>query len=133
MKAFLDSQASLPNVDPTKLKSATSAQVIGMFSHHRDVKVALEELHEAGFPDSLITLVTSNRRYKAWFSELNIKNHSDWQLFESNHGVQNFFQRLFNRGKYLLLVKGDEVELNSVGSIMFRRHGHGEIWHNHKI
>lgn len=133
MKVFLDSHVSLQKIDPIKLDNSASAHVIGVFSHHRDVKVVLEELREAGFPNSLITLVTSNHQYNSWFSELNIAKDLNWQFFDSNRGIRNFFQRLFQQGKYFLLVQGNEVDLNSASSIMGRRHGHGEVWHNYQI
>lgn len=133
MKVFLDSHPSLQNMESIELNSSTSAQVIGVFSHHRDVKVALEELREAGFPNSLITLVTSNHQYNTWFSELNIAKDLNWQFFDSSHGIRNFFHRLFQQSKYFLLVQGNDFDLNSAGSIMGRRLGHGEVWHNQQI
>ena len=133
MKTFLASNAYLQMIDPIKLGSSTSAQVIGVFSHHRDVKVALEDLIEAGFPSSLITLVTSNHLYNTWFSELKTGSDLDWRFFDPDHSILSFFLRLFKKSRYFLLVQGDEVDLNSAGSIMGRRRGHGNVWHNHQI
>ena len=133
MKVILNSSTSLQEIDPINLDGSTSAQVVGVFSHHRDVKVALEELSEAGFPGSLITLITSNHQYNDWFSELNTANDFNWQLLDSNHGIWNFFRRLFKQSNYFLLVQGNEADLNSAGSIMGRRLGHGTVWHNHQI
>jgi hypothetical protein len=42
---------------------------------------------------------------------------------------QGFFQRLFQKGKYLLLVIGTQNDVNFAGTIMGHRRGHSEIWH----
>lgn len=107
---------------------SNSARLVGVFSHHRDVKVVLEELEDAGFPASLITLMARNCQRYAWLPEIKLDNSFDEAKLGCDRDRQNFFQRLFRRGKYLLLVSGSSAELSSAGSIMGRRRGHSEVW-----
>lgn len=100
---------------------------IGVFINHRDVKVALEELQEAGFSLSEITLIT--RRWRDdWLRGVNVCQSFQAEFFGSNETAQNFFQKLFKRGKYLLLLTGETKEMNSAGSIMGRRQAHADVW-----
>ena len=103
------------------------AHEVGVFSHHRDVKVAVEELQEAGFGLSKITLIA--RRWRSdWSSDLTISDRFDEESFGTNEAARNFFQKLFKRGKYLLLLTGRENEMNAAGAIMGRRQAHAKVW-----
>lgn len=110
-------------VDPN-----STAHLIGVFSHHRDVKVALEELEDAGFPSSLITLIARNCQRYSWLPNIKLDNSFDEIKLGCDRATQNFFQRLFRRGKYLLLVSGNSTDLSSAGSIIGRRR-HSQVWH----
>ena len=127
---------------------------VGVFASHRDVLVAIEELLEAGFSlDGIALVARQARRNFAGvrpvvlkdtpsdkFTEQEAKHH-DWQedftiydnfnveLFGLNEIDRYFFLRLFERGKYLLLVTGTEQDLKSIGAIIGRRRGHGEVWY----
>ena len=105
------------------------SRIVGVFSHHRDVKVALEELTEAGFSTNLITLIARNCQRHSWLPKLNTKNCFNDETFSFNRPAREFFQRLFQRGKYLLLITGDEQDLSYASSIIGRRRGHSEVWH----
>lgn len=108
-------------------KQSDLTHEVGVFSHHRDVRVAVEELQEAGFSLSEITLIA--RRWRSdWLRNLNIYNSFDEESFGSNEAAQNFFQKLFQRGKYLLLLTGKENEMNAAGAIMGRRQAHAKVW-----
>jgi hypothetical protein len=106
-----------------------STHLMGVFSHYRDAKVALEELEEAGFVLNKITLVARNYWRYHWRNELTVSECFDEELFGSNQVVRYFFQRLYQRGKYLLLFPGKKNDVSFVGAIMGRRQGHSEVWY----
>lgn len=130
MKAFLN--LSDP-VSHSSLKETVSnselSQIVGVFSHHRDAKVAIEELTEAGYPINLVKLIARNCQQYSWLPEIDTYNSFDDDAFAGNSTAQNFFQKLFKKGKYLLLVAASRQEVGSVSSIIGRRRGHSEIWH----
>ena len=123
---------TIPNSDRWSTQNkfnSDSSRIVGVFSHHRDVKVALEELTEAGFPSSLITLIARNCQRYSWLPTVNTNEYFDEKTFSFNRVAREFFQRLFQRGKFLLLITGDEQDLSYASSIIGRRRGHSEVWH----
>lgn len=58
-KTLVASSGCTQGSQPTAV-NALSPLAIGVFLHHRDVKVALEESIEAGFPLSWMTLIARN-------------------------------------------------------------------------
>ena len=134
MKALLDSHISLSDIFGTRQTisdpgSNSSARIVGVFSHHRDVRVALEELTEAGFSTSSIALIARNCQRHSWLPEVNTNNYFDEETFSFNRAARKFFQRLFQKGKYLMLVTGNERDVTYAGSIIGRRRSHSEVWH----
>lgn len=141
MKAFFKSKALLRNT--TKLKDIShnhslliqnenenqASYGIVVFSHHRDVKVALDDLRNAGVSHDEIILIARNARRYSWYPRLLIDSYFDPEKFNFNQVAQEFFLRLFQRGKYLVLIAGDKDEVNSISKIMGRRPGHSEVWH----
>lgn len=108
-------------------KQSDLTHEVAVFNHYRDVKVAVEDLQEAGFPLSEITLIA--RRWRSdWLRNLTIYNSLDETSFSLDEAAQNFFQKLFQRGKYLLLLTGRENEMNAAGVIMGRRQAHVKVW-----
>ena len=101
-----------------------------VFSHHRDVKVALDDLKDAGFgySDRLLLMARNAERY-SWHRQLTIYNYFDVEEFDCSHADKDFFWRLFQRGKYLLLISGTRYDINSVTKTVARRRGHAEVWH----
>ncbi len=108
--------------------NAGIAHEVGVFAHHRDAKVAIEELQEAGVSLNEITLVARNAWHHHWLGDLTIYSYFNEKLFDSDQIARRFCQKLFQQGKYLLLVTEKENELNA-GSIMGRRRGHSKVWY----
>lgn len=133
MKTLLDSHTLSGIFGSRKIISNTSNtscdRIVGVFSHHRDVKVALEELLEAGFPTSTIELTARNCQRHSWLLEVATNNYFDEETFSCDRAARKFFQRLFQRGKYLMLVTGNERDVTHASSIIGRRRGHSEVWH----
>ncbi|MDJ0568955.1 MAG: hypothetical protein QNJ53_07890 [Pleurocapsa sp. MO_192.B19] len=135
MKTFLNTQALLSRTVSSEeiakkiaKNSNELSHIVGVFSHHRDAKVALDDLQDAGFPSNWITLIARNCRRYSWSSNLNIYNCFEQETFGLNQITQGFFQRLFQRGKYLVLVTGNKNDVNSAASIIGRRRSHSEVW-----
>jgi hypothetical protein len=103
-------------------------RAIVVFSHHRDLKVALDELHYAGFSNDWITLITRNTKHCSWCSEFITKNYFDAEKFNFSQVTQDFFFKLFRRGKYLVLISGNEQDVDAASKIMSRRQNHAKVW-----
>ena len=99
-----------------------------VFSHHRDVKVALEELSCAGFSSDCLTLIARHAK-RLNYSGLVTKSCFDPKQFDFNQIAQDFFSRLFKRGKYLVLINGGEYDVNAASKIVSRRQNHAKVWH----
>ena len=101
-----------------------------VFSHHRDVKVALDDLRDAGFDysDRFILMARNAKRY-SWHCELTAYNYFDVEEFDCSQADRDFFWRLFQKGKYLLLISGTKYDVDSATRIVARRRGHAEVWH----
>lgn len=104
-------------------------RAVAVFSHHRDVKVALEELDDSGFSRDSLTLVARQAKRCIGCSELITNSNFDDCRFSLNLEVQKFFSRLFKKGKYLLLVNGSEHDVDAACKIISRRRNHAEVWH----
>jgi hypothetical protein len=103
-------------------------RAVVVFSHHRDLKVALDELHDAGFSDDWLTLMTRDVQRCSWYAELITKNYFDAEKFDFSEVAQNFFSQLFQRGKYLVLISGNEDVVGTASKIMSRRQKHAKVW-----
>lgn len=99
-----------------------------VFSHHRDVQVALDDLDNFGLSHDSIVLIAQNVRRYSWSPKLEINNYFAPEKFDFNHIAQEFFLRLFQRRKYLVLITGNSEQVNVISKIMARRHGHAEAW-----
>jgi hypothetical protein len=108
-------------------KSCDKIRAVVVFSHHRDLKVALDELHHAGFSDDWITLVTRNTKHCSWCSQLIANNYFETK-FNFSQAAHKFFWQLFQRGKYLVLISGNESNVNAASKIMSRRQDHAQVW-----
>ena len=115
----------LPNNN--KANDSHSHAVV-VFSHHRDVKVALEELSYAGFSSDCLTLIARHAQ-RLDCSGLVIKSCFDPKQFDFNQIAQDFFSRLFKRGKYLVLIDGGKYDVNAASKIASRRQNHAKVWH----
>jgi hypothetical protein len=109
--------------------SCYPTRAVVVFSHHRDLKVALDELHHAGFSNDWITLITRNTKHCSWCSEFITKNYFDAEKFDFNQVAQKFFWQLFQRGKYLVLLSGNGYDVDAASKIMSRRQDHAKVWH----
>jgi hypothetical protein len=99
-----------------------------VFHHHRDVKVAIAQLQEAGIPmEWIVTIARDYRRYD-WSLGVKISDRFDEQFLNISPGERRFFYKRFQQGKYLVIVEGEENAICFAGAIMSRRRGHSEVW-----
>ena len=108
--------------------SDNRSHAVVAFSHHRDVKVALEELNCAGFSTDCLTIIARHAK-RLDDSELVIKSCFDARQFDFSQIAQEFFSRLFKRGKYLVLIDGRKYDVCAASKIISRRQSHVEVWH----
>jgi hypothetical protein len=116
------------NLEQCPSQSCHETSAVAVFSHHRDLKVALDDLHRAGFSDDWITLTARNTKRCSWCSELITKNYFDAEKFNFSQAAQDFFLKLFQRGKYLVLISGDQHGVDAASKIMSRRQNHAKVW-----
>ncbi|MEL6929938.1 MAG: hypothetical protein AAFO95_15045 [Cyanobacteria bacterium J06600_6] len=102
---------------------------VAVFSHHRDVKVALDDLDYDGFSFDDLTLVTRHPQRCQNYSGLITCSDFDARKFGLNLAAQRLFSRLFAKGKYLLVVDGSLHDVNAASRIVSRRRHHAEVWH----
>lgn len=108
---------------------ADVASAVIVFSHHRDVKVALDDFRDAGkISDRLILMARKAKRY-SWHRQLTTYNYFDVEEFHCSQADRDFFWRLFQKGKYLLLISDAKYNIDSASKIVARRRGHAEVWH----
>jgi len=108
---------------------SNTTYAVVVFSHHRDAKVAFDDLDNAGLSYNSLVLIARNAERYTWRHELRINDYFEPQKFDFNQIAQEFFSRLFQKGKYLVLISGEKSEVNTVAKIMSHRHGHSEVWH----
>ncbi|WP_052055586.1 hypothetical protein [Myxosarcina sp. GI1] len=106
-----------------------NSRTVGVFLHHRDAKVALQDLQDAGFPLKWITLISQNCWQYSWLKGLRTCDRFNKHFFNSSDKSWQFFQRLFQRGKYLIAIEAPSNSLRCAEAILSRRRGHGEVWH----
>lgn len=58
-----------------------------------------------------------------------VHNCFDATAFKCDRHSQAFLQRLFQRGKFLLLVTGNVRDIDSAGKIISRRPNYAKFWH----
>lgn len=104
-------------------------KVVGVFFHHRDVKVALEDLTEIGFPVNKISLIARDCKRYDWNDNLQICDRFDTNLLKLPEALIHLLQKYFNRGKYLTIVSGTKADVERASAILNRRPKHAKVWH----
>ena len=137
MKTFLTSQTLLfenksaavsHNSRSTQNRNnANVAHAVIVFSHHRDVRVALDDFRDVGLISDRLLMARKAERY-SWRDRLTAYNYFDVEEFDCSQADRDFFWQLFKKGKYLLLISGNRDDLNFASRIVARRRGHAEVW-----
>lgn len=104
-------------------------KVVGVFFHHRDVKVALEDLKEIGFPISKVSLVARDCKQYHWNESLQICDRFDTNLLRLPETLIRVLQKYFNRGQYLTIVSGSQTDVEIASAILSRRPKHAKVWY----
>ncbi|WP_157867353.1 hypothetical protein [Gloeothece citriformis] len=117
-----------PNHAPLKSKTRVEPLTVGVFFHHRDVNVVLDDLKQAGFPLNTLTLMARNSERYHWRSGLTIFSHFEQEIFSFSQECEQFFQGFFRRGKYILVVQGTEEMRNFASQVLSRRRNHSKVW-----
>jgi hypothetical protein len=96
-------------------------QAVGFFPRRIDAEAAIADLRTAGFPMRQISLVAQNFDRRDAFSDLGTYDRLDNNLFgfPSNRfdGIRNHF----DRGDYLVIVRGTDAEVRQAADILNRR------------
>ena len=109
--------------------TSNSNYAVVVFNHHRDVKVALDDLENFGLTCDGISLIARKADRYSWHPDLKINDYFESAKFNFNQIAQEFFCRLFQRGKYLVLITGNQDDVSFTSKIMGRRPGHSEVWY----
>ncbi|MGV2831115.1 hypothetical protein [Myxosarcina sp. GI1(2024)] len=127
MTATLPHTQTKTKIEPTQVEQ--HKRTVGVFVHHRDAKVAIEDLRDAGFPLNWIKLISRDCWRYHWLDGLHTCDRFDGQFFGTSDQCWRFFQRLFQRGKYLIAIEAPGHSLEYAEAILSRRRGRGEVWH----
>lgn len=124
-----ETKASNLSSKTTTTQAGNYTRTVGVFRHHRDAKVALEDLRDAGFPLNWIKLISRNCWRYDWLAGLHTCDRFDGKFFDTSDSCWQFFLRLFQRGKYLIAIEAPSNSLHYAEAILSRRRGHGKVWH----
>jgi hypothetical protein len=120
----ISSVCNAPTIDR---KGNSHQRVVGVFLHHRDAKVALEELRNAGLPMGWIALIARNGKRYNWMPDLTVCDRFDEDGFSEESW--QFFHKYYKRGRYLVIIEGTDDAIRYAQAIMSRRRGRSEVWH----
>ena len=109
--------------------SDRSTRAVVVFHHYRDVKVALDELSSAGFSHDCLTLVSRRPQSYVGHADLITDSCFNREKFNFSQVAQEFFLRLFQKGKYLVSIEGSHYDIKAASKIMSRRRHHAQMWH----
>jgi hypothetical protein len=131
LSGFDSKPKSQPIQDNLNLKNNKNGyqKAVGVFFHHRDVKVALEDLTEIGFPVNKISLIARDCKRYNWNDNLQICDRFDNNLLKLPEALINLLQSYFNRGKYLTIVSGTKADVEIASAVLNRRPKHAKVWH----
>jgi hypothetical protein len=127
------SQAVSDNSRLIQKNDGNLTNAVIVFSHYRDVRVALDDFRDAGMICDRLILMARNAGRYSWHRQLTIYNYFDVEEFNRSQADRDFFWQLFQKGKYLLLISGTEYDVDSATRIVARRRGHAEVWHFEEI
>lgn len=121
------------NAQPSRLlacsKSDRSTKAVVVFHHHRDVKVALDELSLAGFSQDCLTLMSRRTQKYRGHSYLTADGNFDMEKLNFEGVEREFLRRLFQRGKHLVIITGSHSDIKAASKIVSRRRNRTQIWH----
>lgn len=84
---------------------------IGLCNYRQSLIEVLDELELAGLNQSKVKLITGDDKCCYWVGDLNLCDCFDDRVFSGDGFVRDFFQQSFDRGKYLLLIRGTADDL----------------------
>lgn len=129
MQAMITTALEKGKTQTKSVRVNSYSRTVGVFVHHRDAKVALEDLQDAGFPLDWVTLISRDCLKYSGLKGLHTRDRLDKQFFNSSENCWQFFQRLFRRGKYIVAIEAPTNSIGCAEAILTRRRGHGEVWH----
>lgn len=95
-------------------------RAVGVFSQLHRAEAALEELRDASFPMSQVSLVARDYNRRDWLPGLRVHNRFDNALFHLRPERHRFFTERFERGEYLVVVEGTDDEIRRAQAILNR-------------
>lgn len=97
-------------------------RAVGVFSHLRDADAALDDLRDAGFPMSQVSLIARDYDRRDRIHGLTVRDRFDNTVYRLPEDRYHFFHDRFNRGEYLVVVDGTEDEVRRAEAILRRHH-----------
>jgi hypothetical protein len=99
-----------------------SKHAVGYFSHRHDAEAAINDLRNAGFPLSQISLVHREPLHRDSFAGIHVSDRWDsnrWRLPDTR---THFYNERINQGDYILVVSGTDADIQRAAGII-SRHG----------
>ena len=86
-------------------------RMMGTFPHLPEAKNALIELIETGYPIQQVTLFINDDDRHDWFPNLKVCDALDYSFNRLPEDRRTFFLDSFNRGQYILMMDGTDIEI----------------------
>lgn len=96
-------------------------QAVGIFSKRQDAEAAIADLRQAGFPLQQLSLITRHFDHREPFNGVDLQDRFDSARYGIPSDRTDLYNRHFNRGDYLLIVRGTEPEVDRAEQILNRR------------
>lgn len=94
---------------------------VGVFPHLRDAEFAIDDLRNAGFPLSQISLVANHFQRRDRFTDIDLRDRFEAMRFGIPADQAQLYHSRLDRGDYMVIVNGTEAELHRAESILQHR------------
>ncbi|GAB4540939.1 MAG: hypothetical protein Tsb0014_32490 [Pleurocapsa sp.] len=86
-------------------------RMMGTFPHLPEAKTALIKLIDTGYPINHVTLFVNDDDRHDWFPNLKVCDALDYSFNRLPEDRRLFFLDCFNRGQYILMIDGTDLEI----------------------
>lgn len=97
------------------------SHAVGTFSNRRDAEMAVADLQNAGFPLSQISLIARNFDRRDAFRGADLQDRFDAVRYGIPVEQARLYNSHFDRGDYLVVVRGTDAEIRQAESVLHRR------------
>ncbi|GAB4376293.1 MAG: hypothetical protein Kow00121_23190 [Elainellaceae cyanobacterium] len=113
--------SSVSSVTPGFTSTQQHRQAIGRFANRQDAEYAIAELRQAGFPLTQVSLVARHFDQREPFIGVDLHDRFDAIRTGMPADRARYYNDQFDRGDYLVVVRGTDNEIQRAGTILSAR------------